>query len=105
MKQLKYFSVILLAVVISACCSCKEAGQDKQNNIITGEIYITGNDPFTKVALRLDDETSYLISADEETLEMLRGKQGVIFDIKYKEIKKTPEGKIIVVEKIITKKK
>ncbi len=103
MKQIKFLILVVLALLVAACSCCKDSGEQQSGSIISGEIYITGNEPFTKVAIRVDEKTSYIVSADKETLQMLRSKQGVVFDIEYKEIKKTPEGRIIVVEKILMK--
>jgi len=52
-----------LCVVFLTCCPCSR--QDSLE-IIEGRIYLTGNDPFIRVAVEADDGCAYILDCSEE---------------------------------------
>lgn len=93
----KYFLLIVIisALLLTSCCRC---GRTADGNIVKGMIVIVGNEPFTKVALKLEDEKVYLLQCDKKLDEELRSKQGKHFAIKYKESKSEDGLPILIVE-------
>lgn len=78
---LSLITLTLFSIGLSACCNCGE------NDKITlkGEIVIVGNEPFTQLALKLDNSKIYLLECDDILRKELWNKQGSRYAIEYTE--------------------
>lgn len=89
---------LLLAFPLS--CSYLENLSRGTPITISGRIYITGNEPFTEVALACEDGKIYVLRGSR--VKELRALQGKIVEIKGKWIKRATEEKgvrdVIIVE-------
>lgn len=95
--------LILVPLIISGCCNCGKSIAEGSG--VSGTIFITGNDPFTKLALQTDDEKVYLLECSEEMKKELWSKQGGYYLINFTELK-TVDGKdVLAVEKVMPIKK
>lgn len=104
MKKIKLSSIIILLltlVLVTACCNC---GQ-KQDNILSGEIVIVENEPFTRLALKLNNNTVYLLECNEALNKELRQKQGSFYSIMFRESKIENGFPVIIVEEAVPVKK
>jgi hypothetical protein len=70
------------------------------NDTITGVLYVTGNEPFTKLGLQTSDGTMYILKCTKEIESDLRTKQGKIVNVHYNGTEQIPEGQALKVVKI-----
>jgi hypothetical protein len=70
------------------------------NDTLTGVLYVTGNEPFTKLGLQTPDGTMHILKCTKEVESDLRAKQGKIVTIHYDGMEQTPEGQALKVVKI-----
>ncbi len=70
------------------------------NDSVTGVLYVTGNEPFTKLGLQTSDGTMYILKCTKEIESDLRTKQGKIVNIHYNGTEQIPEGQALKVVKI-----
>ncbi len=91
--------LILITVSFSACCNCGKNLDD--SNTIKGIITVIGNEPFTKLAIRTDENKIYVLQVSKELKDELWKKQGNYYYIKYGELREEEGIKTLVVEKII----
>jgi hypothetical protein len=70
------------------------------NDTITGVLYVTGNEPFTKLGLQTPDGTRYILKCTKEIESDLRTKQGKIVNVHYDGREQIPEGQALKVVKI-----
>jgi hypothetical protein len=100
MKNFKISSIIILlfsVIFISACCNC---GQ-KQDNYLQGEIVIVENEPFTRLALKLSNNSVYFLECNETLNKELRQKQGSKYSIMFRESKIENGFPVLIVEEAV----
>ncbi len=86
MKKRIFLPLIIFALIsagLSSCCNCGES--DKIT--LKGEIVIVGNEPFTQLALKLDNSKIYLLECDDNLRKELWDKQGSRYAIEFTESK------------------
>jgi len=90
------FTSLILVLLIS--CSDKNIGNSSDSNsTVEGRIVKVGNEPFTKLAIQINDSTIYILDCKEEMSDSLVNKQGQLYKIYYNEkIETKMETKIIV---------
>lgn len=76
--------------VIVACSPSRETIDPPKT--MSGQIMMVGNEPFTRLALLVSPEKSYLIKCDDATKQLLYSNQGKIAELVYNEILKTNRG-------------
>jgi hypothetical protein len=80
----KYFSYLALTslslLLLAGACT------NKSTQTITGRIFITGNEPFTELALETPSNEVYKLNADEELKSELWQQQGKVVEIQCKDI-------------------
>jgi hypothetical protein len=87
---------IFCAAVIPLGCS-SFGGSKEGVHRLEGMIYVTGNAPFTKLALQGDDGVRYFLKCTKEVEEVLNRSQGRRFTVHYSAMEKGPEGPILKV--------
>ncbi|NMB82636.1 MAG: hypothetical protein GYA14_12550 [Ignavibacteria bacterium] len=100
MKKIKLSSIIILlltAVIVSACCNC---GQ-KQENYLQGEIVVVENEPFTRLALKLNNNAVYFLECSDALNKELRQKQGSFYSVMFRESKIENGIPVLVVEEAV----
>jgi hypothetical protein len=70
------------------------------NDSVTGVLYVTGNEPFTKLGLQTPNGTMYILKCTKEIESDLRTKQGKIVTIHYDGREQIPEGQALKVVRI-----
>ncbi len=90
--------ILLIMVLHGGCSSSKTIFDSPQ--MITGEIMVVGNEPFTKLAVRAEGGEMYLINCSEEIGKSLLAHQGKMANLFYDEIQKKSSGKEIKVLKV-----
>jgi hypothetical protein len=70
------------------------------SDTITGVLYVTGNEPFTKFGLQTSNGTMYILKCTKEIESDLRTKQGKIINVYYDGREQIPEGQVLRVLKI-----
>ncbi len=70
------------------------------NDTVTGVLYVTGNEPFTKVGLQTSYGTMYILKCTKEIESDLRAMQGKIVNVHYDSMDQIPEGQALKVVKI-----
>jgi len=98
-KMILSFFFMLLVISFSGCCNCSK--NTNGSNIIKGYITVVGNEPFTKLAIRADDNKIYVLQVSKELQDELLKKQGNHYYIKYGEIREEQGETILVVEEVI----
>jgi hypothetical protein len=98
-KTILILPSLLLMISFSACCNC---GKNlDENNTVKGFITIIGNEPFTKLAIRTDENKTYILQVSKELKDELWKKQGSYYYIKYGDVKEVEGISTLVVEKVI----
>ncbi len=86
---------MLILILIYGCY----LGSSTQDSLpIKGKIYVTGNEPFTELAIQSDDGKVYIISKNSPVYKQLWESQGsvVILESGKFETKGMEKGKILV---------
>lgn len=107
MKIFDLFSLLILVIFLMSCSSPDKKGEETkaeaktevQLSEISGKVIVVGNEPFTKVAILVDDTTSYILNCSKEIEKELRSKQGDTIKVTYGTKKDTPEGEVLNVTK------
>jgi hypothetical protein len=93
--------IFSLGIQFTGCsCNC-----NKEENSIKGFITVVGNEPFTKVALRTDDNKILVLQCSKELKEILLNQQGSYYFIQYSAEKEENGIKSITVDKVLPIKK
>jgi len=87
--------ILLASFLIIGLIGC--AGNCKTNNKLSGTLYVTGNEPFTYLALDTKDRTIYKIECSDSLKKELWQFQGQTVELKYDELKKFEKLNIAVV--------
>jgi hypothetical protein len=95
-KQL--LSVIILIVILFTS-GCSGAKNTLQTQNITGIIVVTGNEPFTHLAVQTGPSGIVILDCDKETKGFLLNNQGKTVKISYKRIDNTKTPNVVYVEK------
>ena len=85
--------VVLAAVFLSSCGTTGET--DNQVRLLVGTIYVTGNEPFTKLALHGEDGNLYILRCEKTVEEELNQSQGRTYEIRFSLIEQLPDGPTI----------
>lgn len=98
-KLILVFPFLLLIISFSACCNC---GKNlDENSILKGFITVVGNEPFTRLAVRTDDDKIYVLQLSKELKDELWKRQGSYYSIKYGDIREEEGVSTLIVEKVI----
>lgn len=93
------FLLLFILLSFNACCNCGK--NIDEENTLKGTITVIGNEPFTKLALRTDDNKIYVLQVSNELKDELWKKQGSFYYIKYGDIREVEGISTLVVEKVI----
>ena len=80
-----YISAIMVLSALIFLNAC--AGSRQQ--VLKGTIYVTGNAPFTSLALQTGPEESFHLTASDSLLKMMSAMQGYVVEIEYDSIEKS----------------
>ncbi len=64
----------------------------REEGELRGRVYVLGNDPFTRLALALDDRNFVVLLCPPEIERYLRSQQGESVQVTYEGISQVPEG-------------
>jgi len=67
----------------------------REQGELRGRVYVVGNDPFTKVALGIDDRQNIILLCAPEVEKYLRGHQGEFAKVDYDGTSTVPEGQAV----------
>ncbi|MCX6170496.1 MAG: hypothetical protein NTX65_14215 [Ignavibacteriales bacterium] len=106
MTKKRIFLLILASTIIAAAssftgCSCNCGNNGNDESFVKGYITVVGNEPFTKLAVKTDDDMIYILQCSKELKEELWKKQGSFYYIIYSSLQKEEGDSTITVEKII----
>jgi hypothetical protein len=90
--QLIVIAVLLAGGWLLSCASSKPATTQPQT--LVGQVFVIGNEPFTKLALKAEDGQTYVLVGAKEVETMLLQHQGQIVQILTTGAEETSEGKI-----------
>lgn len=97
--------LVIVLFVLTEACSCNCGQSSDEGNTLKGYITVIGNEPFTKLALRTDDDKTYTLQVSKELKDELWKKQGSYYYIRYGDIREEAGFSTVVVEKAIPIKK
>ncbi len=86
---------LAMSLFIFGCRSTQVSLQEEGE--LQGKVYVLGNDPFTKVALALDDRNSVVLLCQSDVEHYLRSHQGERARVSYKGTSQVPEGQAVQV--------
>jgi hypothetical protein len=91
--------ILLVALLVSSASlftSCaSSAWQVNEERIVVGRIFVTGNEPFTKLAIELGNHQVYILHCDGPTAKLLVASQGRIMRVRAKGAVRVPEGNAV----------
>jgi hypothetical protein len=90
MKSSALFHAIVLAFAWAALLGSGSLKMEGEKIMVTGRVYVMGNEPFTVVAIEQDDGKVYALVGDHE--KELRKLQGKRVTVKGKLSEKRPRG-------------
>lgn len=64
-------------VAIFFLLACSGSKQDDGSGLIEGKVYMTGNEPFTHLAVEREDGEVFILSGPEELMKELEEMQGM----------------------------
>jgi hypothetical protein len=101
MRKRSIYFLFWAGIVIAGCylAGCSSA-RPIQNPVI-GIIEVVGNEPFTKLAININDKDIYLLECTKEVKAELLKNQQKVYEIIYTEVKHSEEGITLVVNKAI----
>ena len=102
---MKQSHIIVLVLVISSvllieACSCG-CGSNNEDNVVKGYIGVVINEPFSRLAVKTDDNKTYLLQCSKELHDELWRNQGNRYYIQYGDTRKEGDLTVLVVEKVI----
>ncbi len=90
------YSILLLFPVLMIMSECGSATVPlREQGELRGKIFVIGNDPFTKLALALDDRNSVVLLCPPEVEKYLRSHQGQSVIVTYEGTSQVPEGRAV----------
>ncbi|MGK9476561.1 hypothetical protein [Melioribacter sp. OK-6-Me] len=102
MKYKRFIAVATLALVVlslNACCTCKNIPYESGK--IKGSIVIIGNEPFSKLALKTDDDNVYILKCKPDVERELWKKQGNYYQVTFSKTEKGDRAIVLVVDEIV----
>ena len=89
---------ILALIAALFFATCAPPGESvNQVRVLAGTIYVTGNEPFTRLALQAVDGRAYILKCEKDVEVMLDRSQGKKFTIRFSVIEYLAEGPVITV--------
>jgi hypothetical protein len=95
---MKILNFIFAALFIFASCSSSDFTENS-SGVLIGQIYVVGNDPFTKLAVQISSAKMLILKCDKETETLLWKHQGEDVKITYKGTTPDPDGTALKVIK------
>jgi hypothetical protein len=77
-------------------CSTSELSNDTMRTVV-GRVQVIGNEPFTKIAVEMENKQVYILECTKEVRAMLLGSQGQLVRVHFRSMKNIPEGKAVEV--------
>jgi len=90
--QLLFFAVLLNGGWLLSCASSKHA--TTQSQTLVGQVFVIGNVPFTRLALKVEGGQTYVLAGTKEIETMLQQHQGQVIQILTTGVEETSEGKV-----------
>jgi len=78
-------------------CATKSVPLREQGEL-QGKVYLVGNDPFTQLALGIDERNYVVLLCSPEIDKYLRGHQGELAKVTYDGTSQVPEGQAVRVK-------
>ena len=97
----KYFVIgitFILILIFGIGC----AGACKSDNTISGTVFVSGNEPFTYLALKSEADKYYKIECSDSLKKELWSMQTKIVKLKYSDIIESDKQGVLTVSQIIT---
>ncbi len=95
----KLIPIVLIIFTFCLTSGCSSSAQEE--NTIKGKIAVVGNEPFTRLAIIVDDNKVYVLDCREELKKELLKKQGQQYAIQFSGSRKELGSEVITVEKAI----
>lgn len=86
-------AALLVAVLVVGCLPSKKS----RVQTLTGRIYVTGSEPFTELAIEIDDQRVYRIAKQSPSYDSLWKLQGRLVKVRYKPGNKTQPDVIFII--------
>jgi hypothetical protein len=97
MKKIFFIVLIIAAFYLTSCCSSNA----QEENTVKGAIAVVGNEPFTRLAIIVDDSTVYILDCSKELKKELLKNQGRKYAIEFSKSRKELDSEVITVEKAV----
>jgi len=86
-------SITLVLTIVFGCTG--------KTNTLNGTIFVSGNEPFTYLALKGENDTYYKLECDDTLKKELWSMQGTSVKIEYADLKESDKETIITVTKLL----
>ncbi len=102
MKFKKIVTVMALSLImmgLNACSTCKNTFSEKGK--IKGSIVVIGNEPFSKLAIKTDDDNVYILKCKPDVERKLWKKQGDYYLVTFSKTEKDFRALVLIVDEIV----
>ena len=89
--------IVLILLVSGAGCTRTSELSGNEARTIVGKVYVMGNEPFTRLAVEMENKQVYVLHCSKEIETMLLSKQGQLVRVHIKSMMNIPEGKAVEV--------
>jgi hypothetical protein len=80
-------------------CSTSELSADEMRTVV-GTVHVIGNEPFTRLALEMENKRVFVLECSNTLRAMLLTKQGQVVRVHFRKIKAVPEGEAVEVSDV-----
>lgn len=100
MKKIFIISLLMLVFIIIGCASNCKTTNNLNANVLSGVLYVAGNEPFTFLAFAANDEDNsiFKIECGDSLHKELWQLQGKTVELNYQEIKEFEKFHIVVID-------
>jgi hypothetical protein len=89
-----------VAVLSALLLGCSGTGITPESGTVVGTIGVIGNMPFTRVAIRVGERSSYVLLCQPPLCDSLRSWQGRLVKVRFRGSETVPEGPALNVREV-----
>jgi hypothetical protein len=93
---LRHTTFLLACIALVVMCGCGSTTVPlREQGELRGKVCVVGNDPFTKLAIAIDERQNIILLCSPDVERYLRGHQGEPAKVDYNGTELVPEGQAV----------